>query len=54
MKYAFCLINNLKQKQSAGYDSISSKLLKDIGHIIAPTPPVIINLSFSTGIFQNN
>ena len=45
------LINNLKPKQSAGHDSISSKLLKDIGHIIAPTLSVIINQSLYTGIF---
>ena len=45
------LINNLKPKQSAGHDSISSKLLKDIGHIIAPTISVIINQSLYTGIF---
>ena len=45
------LINNLKPKQSAGHDSISSKLLKDIGHIIAPTLSVIINQSLYTEIF---
>ena len=33
------LINNLKPKQSAGHDSISSKLLKDICHIIAQHYP---------------
>ena len=45
------LINNLKSKQSAGHDSISSQLLKDIGHIIAPTLSVIIDQSLYTGIF---
>ena len=40
------LINNLKPKQSAGHDSMSSKLLKNVGHIIAPTLSVIINQSF--------
>ena len=41
------LINNLKPKQSAGHDSISSKLLKDI----SPTLSVIINQSLYTGLF---
>ena len=46
------LINNLlKPKQSAGHDSISSKLLKGIGHMIAPTLSVFINQSSYTGIF---
>ena len=45
------LISNLKPKQSVGHDSISSKLFKDIGNIIAPTLSVIINQSLYTGIF---
>ena len=47
MKY----INNLKPKCSAGHDGISSKLLKDIAQIIAPTLTIIINQSLYTGIF---
>ena len=46
MKY----INNLKPKCSAGHDGISSKLLKDIAQIIAPTLTIIINQSLYTGI----
>ena len=44
-------INNLKPKCSAGNDGISSKLLKDIAQIIAPTLTIIINQSLYTGIF---
>ena len=47
MKY----INNLKPKCSAGHDGISSKLLKNIAQIIAPTLTIIINQSLYTGIF---
>ena len=47
MKYT----NNLKPKCSAGHDGISSKLLKDIAQIIAPTLTIIINQSLYTGIF---
>lgn len=47
------LINNLKPKHSAGHDSISSKLLKKMGTIIAPSLTVIINQSLCTGIFPN-
>ena len=47
MKY----INNLKPKCSAGHDGISSKLLKDIAQIIAPTLTIIINQSQYTRIF---
>ena len=48
------LLNNLKPKQSAGHDYISSELLKYIGHIIAPTLSVIINQSLFTGIFPKD
>ena len=47
----YILINNLKPKQSTAHDSISSQLLKDIGHMISPTLSVIINQSLYTGIF---
>ena len=47
MKY----INNLKPKRSAGHGGKSSKLLKDIAQIIAPTLTIIINQSLYTGIF---
>ena len=47
----YILINNLKPKQSAAHDSMSSKLLKDIGHMISPTLSVITNQSLYTGIF---
>ena len=47
------LINGLKPKHSSGHDEISSKLLKDIGVVIAPTLSVIINQSLCTGVFPD-
>ena len=47
------LINGLKPKHSSGHDVISSKLLKDIGVVIAPTLSVIINQSLCTGVFPD-
>ena len=41
----------MKPKSSAGYDNISSKLLIQIGDIIACPFSIIINQSLCTGIF---
>ena len=46
------LINGLKPKHSSGHDEISSKLLNDIGVVIAPTLSVI-NQSLCTGVFPD-
>ena len=45
------IINKMKPKSSAGYDNISSKLLIQIGDIIACPLSIIINQSLCTGIF---
>ena len=45
------LINGLKPKHSSGHDEISSKLLKDIGVVIAPTLSVIVNQLLCSGFF---
>ena len=45
------IINKMKPKSSAGYDIISSKLLIQIGDIIACPLSIIINQSLCTGIF---
>ena len=47
------LINALKPKDSAGYDNISTKLLKFIKDVITPTITLIINQSITTGIFPD-
>ena len=45
------IINKMKPKLSAGYDNISSKLLIQIGDIIARPLSIIINQCLCTGIF---
>ena len=47
------LINGLKPKHSSRHDEISSKLVKYIGVVIAPTLSVMINQSLCTGVFQD-
>ena len=47
------IINNLKPKSSAGHDTISSKLLRQIGDIVAYTLSIIVNQSLCTGIFPH-
>ena len=47
------IIQNLKPKASSGPDGQSSKLLKAIGSVLAPTLSVIINQSLYTGIFPD-
>ena len=46
-------IRNLRPKSSAGYDNISTKLLKEIEHVISRPLSIIINQSLCTGIFPN-
>ena len=41
-------INQLKNKNSSGYDNISSKVLKQVKHIISKPLTLIINRSFKS------
>lgn len=45
------IIDELKPKFSSGIDGISTKLLKDLKHIISEPISVIINQCFESGIF---
>ena len=47
------IIKNLKPKSSAGHDNISSKVLRQVGDIVAYPLTIIINQSLCTGIFPN-
>ena len=47
------IIADLKPKSSAGYDNLSSKLLKDIKGIISRPLSIIINQSLCSGIFPS-
>ena len=47
------IIGDLKPKSSAGYDNLSSKLLKDIKGIISCPLSIIINQSLCSGIFPS-
>ena len=47
------IIGDLKPKSSAGYDNLSSKLLKDIKGIISRPLSIIINQSLCSGIFPS-
>ena len=47
------IIRNLKPKSSAGYDNISTKLLKEIENVISRPLSIIINQSLCTGIFPD-
>ena len=46
-------IKILKPNKATGLDKISARLLKDSGHIIAPTLTSLFNLSLRTGIFPS-
>ena len=46
-------IKNLKPKSSTGLDNISSKLLRQVGDIVAYPLSIITNQSLCTGIFPN-
>ena len=50
-KYVLDVIKQLKTKDSAGNDKISSKLLKQMAPIIHSILRLIINQSINTGIF---
>ena len=47
------IIRNLKPKSSAGFDNISTKLLKEIENVISRPLSIIINQSLCTGIFPD-
>jgi hypothetical protein len=47
------VINQLKPKQSTGYDNISANLLKHITNEVSSALALIINQSFITGIFPS-
>ena len=47
------IIQELKTKNSFGYDNISTKLLKCVSHILIPPLTLIINQSLTTGIFPS-
>ena len=48
------IIRNLRPKSSAGYNNISTKLLKEIEHAISRPLNIIINQPLYTGIFPDN
>ena len=52
-KYVLDVIKQLKTKDSAGNDKISSKLLKQMAPIIHSILRLIINQSINTGIFPD-
>ena len=45
------LINNLHSKNSTGIDGISTKLLKNIKHVIYKPITMLINYSLNSGVF---
>ena len=47
------IIRSLRPKSSAGYDNISTKLLKEIENVISRPLSIIINQSLCTGIFPD-
>ena len=47
------IIQGLKPKSSAGYDHLSSKVLKDIADIVSTPLSIIINQSLCSGIFPS-
>ena len=47
------IIEGLKPKSSAGYDHLSSKVLKDIADIVSTPLSIIINQSLCSGIFPS-
>ena len=47
------IIRNLRPKSNAGDDNISTKLLKEIEHVISRPLSIIINESLCTGIFPD-
>ena len=47
------IIRNLRPKSSAGHDNISTKLLKEIEHVVSRPLSIMINQSLCTGIFPD-
>ena len=47
------IIKSLKSKITAGYDEISTKILKNSAHIISKPLTYICNMSLTTGIFPD-
>ena len=47
------IINNLANKNSSGWDSISNRLLKEMKHVLCKPLSVLFNRSITTGIFPN-
>ena len=47
------IIRNLRPESSAGHDNISTKLLKEIEHVVSRPLSIIINQSLCTGIFPD-
>ena len=47
------IIQGLKPKTSAGYDHLSSKVLKDIADVVSTPLSIIINQSICSGIFPS-
>ena len=47
------IIQGLKPKSGAGYDHLSSKVLKDIADIVSTPLSIIINQSLCSGIFPS-
>lgn len=50
-EYTMKLINNLHSKNSTGIDGISTKLLKNIKHVIYKPITMLINYSLNSGVF---
>ena len=46
------IIRNLRPKSSSGYENISTKLLKEIEHVISRPLSIIVNQSLCTGIIS--
>jgi hypothetical protein len=47
------IIKSLKSKNTAGYDGISTKILKYCAHIISKPLTYICNMSVATGVFPD-
>ena len=48
------VVKNLKTNKSPGLDNVSTKLVKEAGNSIIPSPNHLFNLSLSTGIFSQD
>ena len=48
------IITNLPNKNSCGFDELSTKILKYIKGIISKPPTLIINQILNTGVFPAN